>query len=134
MFGVSSDTCVPMQGGSLYHIYDGLWYDPAGRQTHDLLGERRSRLPLSQPMLEYVMMTSGPSSWPHKKGSNVLYVYMYLIIEPNSNIRDRVWITQWLVRPPLNSKVVDSSFGHVIPKTIIKMIQTTSLLGTQVLG
>ena len=20
-----------MQGGSLYHFYDGLWYDPAGR-------------------------------------------------------------------------------------------------------
>ena len=25
-----------MQGGSLYHIYDGLWYDPAERRTHDL--------------------------------------------------------------------------------------------------
>ena len=23
--------CVPMQGGSLYHFFDGLWYDPAGR-------------------------------------------------------------------------------------------------------
>ena len=27
---------VPMQGGSLYHFYDGLWYDPAERRTHDL--------------------------------------------------------------------------------------------------
>ena len=25
-----------MQGGSLYHIYEGLWYDPTGRGTHDL--------------------------------------------------------------------------------------------------
>ena len=25
-----------MQGGSLYHLYDGLWYDPAERRTHDL--------------------------------------------------------------------------------------------------
>ena len=25
-----------MQGGSLYHFYDGLWCDPAGRRTHDL--------------------------------------------------------------------------------------------------
>ena len=24
-----------MQGGSLYHFYDCLWYDPAGRRTHD---------------------------------------------------------------------------------------------------
>ena len=24
-----------MQGGSLYHFYDGLWYDPAERRTHD---------------------------------------------------------------------------------------------------
>ena len=29
------NACVPMQGGSLYHFYDGLWYDPAGRRTHD---------------------------------------------------------------------------------------------------
>ena len=27
---------VPMQGGSLYHFYDGLWYDPAGTWTQDL--------------------------------------------------------------------------------------------------
>ena len=29
-----------MQGGSLYHFYGGLWYDPAGRRTHDLPCER----------------------------------------------------------------------------------------------
>ena len=34
------------QGGSLYHFYDGLWYDPAGRRTHDIPCERRT--PLSQ--------------------------------------------------------------------------------------
>ena len=38
-----------MQGGSLYHFYDGLWYDPAGRRTHMLLCERRTRYQLSQP-------------------------------------------------------------------------------------
>ena len=32
-----------MQGGSLYHFYDGLWYDLAGRRTHDLPCERRTR-------------------------------------------------------------------------------------------
>ena len=36
---------VPMQGGSLYHFYDGLWYDPAERRTHDLPCERRTRGP-----------------------------------------------------------------------------------------
>ena len=30
------NACVPMQGSSLYHFYDGLWYDPAERRTHDL--------------------------------------------------------------------------------------------------
>ena len=25
------NACMPMQGGSLYHFYDGLWYDPAKR-------------------------------------------------------------------------------------------------------
>ena len=38
-----------MQGGSLYHFYDGLWYDPAERRTHDLPCERRTRYQLSQP-------------------------------------------------------------------------------------
>ena len=37
-----------MQGGSLYHFYDGLWYDPAERRTHDLPCERRTRYRLSQ--------------------------------------------------------------------------------------
>ena len=38
-----------MQGGSLYHFYNGLWYDPAERRTHDLPCERRTRYRLSQP-------------------------------------------------------------------------------------
>ena len=43
------NACAPMLGGSLYHFYDGLWYDPAGRRTHDLLCERWTRYQLSQP-------------------------------------------------------------------------------------
>ena len=43
------NACMPMQGGSLYHFYDGLWYDPAERRTHDLPCERRSRYRLSHP-------------------------------------------------------------------------------------
>ena len=38
-----------MQGGSLYHFYDGVWYDPAERRTHDLPCERRTRYRQSQP-------------------------------------------------------------------------------------
>ena len=38
-----------MQGGSLYHFYDGLWYDPAMRRTHNLPCERQTRYRLSQP-------------------------------------------------------------------------------------
>ena len=41
--------CMPKQGGSLYHFYDGLWYDPAERRTHALPCERRTRYRLSQP-------------------------------------------------------------------------------------
>ena len=37
------------QGGTLYHFYDGLWYDPAERRTHDLPCERRTYYRLSQP-------------------------------------------------------------------------------------
>ena len=38
------NACMPMQGGNLYHFYDGLWYVPAERRTHDLPCERRTRL------------------------------------------------------------------------------------------
>ena len=38
------NACMPMQGGSLYHFYDGLWYDLAERRTHDLPCERRTYL------------------------------------------------------------------------------------------
>ena len=31
------------QGGSLYHLYDGLWYDPAETRTCNLPCERRTR-------------------------------------------------------------------------------------------
>ena len=37
------NACMPMQGGSLYNFYDGLWYDLAERRTHDLPYERRTR-------------------------------------------------------------------------------------------
>ena len=43
------NACMPMQGGSLYHFNDGLWYDLAERQTHDLPCDRRTRYRLSQP-------------------------------------------------------------------------------------
>ena len=39
------NACMPMQGGSLYHFYDGLWYDPAERQTHDLTVREADTLP-----------------------------------------------------------------------------------------
>ena len=51
------NACVPMQGGSLYHFYDGHWYDPAERRTHDLPCERRTRYRLSQP--DTVLMIVG---------------------------------------------------------------------------
>ena len=47
------NACMPMQGGSLHHFYDGLWYDPAERRTHDLPCERRQRYRLSQPDTVY---------------------------------------------------------------------------------
>ena len=43
------NACMPMQGGSLYHFYDGLWYDPTERRTQDLLCKRQTRYRLSQP-------------------------------------------------------------------------------------
>ena len=55
------NACMPMQGGSLYHFYDGLWYDPAERRTHDLPCERRTRYRLSQPDTVAVLCKFGLS-------------------------------------------------------------------------
>ena len=38
------NACMPMQGGNLYHFYDGLMYVPAERRTHDFPCEKRTRL------------------------------------------------------------------------------------------
>ena len=40
-------------------------------------------------------------------------------------------MAQWLKCPPLTRKVVGSRLGRVIPSTIVKMVQTAPLLGTQ---
>ena len=37
------NACMTMQGGSSYHYYDVLWFDPAGRRTQELTCERRTR-------------------------------------------------------------------------------------------
>ena len=80
-----------MQRGSLYHFYDGLWYDPSKRQTHDLPCERRTRYRLSQPdtvcdiklvspvygQLKWLhcdtVLVSKRSVWPKHTLSKVLY-------------------------------------------------------------
>ena len=61
-----------MQGGSLYHFYDGLWYDPTERRTHDLPCERRTRYRLSQPDMVASMGTHIRSPWSNHK-SRLLY-------------------------------------------------------------
>ena len=55
-----------MQGGSLYHFYDGLWYDPVERRTHDLPCERRTRYRLSQPdTVQYLDKDGLTALWWH---------------------------------------------------------------------
>ena len=39
------NACVHIQGGSLYHLYDGLWYDPAVDFNHDDLISEKAVLP-----------------------------------------------------------------------------------------
>ena len=81
------NACVPMQGGNLYHFYDGLWYDPAERRTHDLPCERRTRYRLSQTDTVRPPLLKGHFSqakgWPHKRGSTVvlcLCTVMYWVV------------------------------------------------------
>ena len=66
------NACMPMQGGSLYHFYNGLWYDPAERRTHDLPCERRTRYRLSQPDTVYHSCTL--AECPELKHQNKLII------------------------------------------------------------
>ena len=52
-----------MQGGILYHFYDGLWYDPAERRTHDLPCERRTRYRLSKPNTVLLCRKNKSAKW-----------------------------------------------------------------------
>ena len=69
------NACMPMQGGSLYHFYDGLWYEPVERRTHDLPCERRTRYRLSQPdmvlFLSYTPFTRSKSHRDHNLDCNL---------------------------------------------------------------
>ena len=38
------NACMPMQGGNLYHFYDGLWFDPAKPTTYLVRGGHASHL------------------------------------------------------------------------------------------
>ena len=58
------NTLRAIQGGSLYHFYNGLWYDPAERRTHDLPCERRTRYRLSKPdTVQLETMVLKAASW-----------------------------------------------------------------------
>ena len=70
------NACMPMQGGSLYHLYDGLWYDQAERRTHDLLCERRTRYRLSQPDTVWISSQADITTTCFKV--RALYIYQML--------------------------------------------------------
>ena len=80
------NACVPMQGGSWYHFYDGLWYDPAERRTHDLPRESRTRYRLSQPdtVSLYLM-------WLLTRSHNMINHSLQALVWG-------LWVWRWLVR------------------------------------
>ena len=85
------NACMPMQGGSLYHFYDGLWYDPAERRTHDLPCERRTRYQLSQPDTVH--------------NSGVHYDHICLDYIPHSSDTSVGWLVGCVLRP-IDSEVI----------------------------
>ena len=67
------------QGGSLYHFYDGLWYDLAERLTHDLPCERRTRYRLSQPDTVSLVITHAQVCVPYVTTATSINVLMTLL-------------------------------------------------------
>ena len=74
------NACVPMQEGSLYHFYDGLWHVPAGTRTHDLPCERRTRYTLSQP--DTVLMKKSGKFMMMADGINRRLLQSFCLILP----------------------------------------------------
>ena len=78
------NACMPMQGGSLHHFYDGLWYDLAKRRTHDLPCERRTRYRLvhnlqigfSHRKYKLNKCRRAPPVHKHRNGSQTFFLYV----------------------------------------------------------
>ena len=85
------NACIPMQGGRLYHFYDGLWYDPAERRTHDLPSERRTRYRLSQPdTVDLISLTARRLVYNesfHCCNLSVLNVSHYAIVTNKTSVK-----------------------------------------------
>ena len=69
-----------VQGGSLYHFYDDLWYDPIERRTRDLPCERRTlpTEPIRHSNTEFGRKTKR-SYLRIKKGNCSLSIGMFLL-------------------------------------------------------
>ena len=92
------NACMPMQGGSLYNFYDGLWYDPAGRRTHDLPCERRTRYRLSQPDTVFDIIIRTSIKCVIKVYIIILQLFfqnIYKLIMPISWTLKLAWFLKW---------------------------------------
>ena len=94
--------CVPMQGGSLYHFYDGLWYDPAERRTHDLPCERRTRYRLSQPDTVYFCCLGFTSLGSHRDSAYLCYPFIWNVTLKHTTTHFNVF-GQTRSRPPTHT-------------------------------
>ena len=68
-----------VQGGSLYHFYDGLWYDPVGTQTYVQEGDTLTTTP-NRPVINVkkhaVMQTSWSETLPLETQLEIIIVHL----------------------------------------------------------
>ena len=101
------NACVPMQGGSLYHFYDGLWYDPAERRTHDLPCESRTRYRLSQ------------------ENGNTYFKCVSIVLEVNSaetrnSVLEAIVVLLFLYNDFMTTCFLSKWIRHFVPERILE--------------
>ena len=94
------NACVPMQGGSLYHFYDGLWYDPAE--------------------IRWPVTYRGASSITDNGNTDLKCVYRFC---RNRSVRGAIRILLFLYRGFMKMKYFPSKFIHAYNLVPVRILE-----------
>ena len=66
------NACMPMQGGSLYHFYDGLWYGPANSRPTVREADTLPTEPTRHGFESFISSHSQKTSYPYQYSTQAI--------------------------------------------------------------